>query len=270
MSTRELHARFDRALETLYVVFQPIAHSHDGSIFGYEALLRVACVDITSTVAMIGLAEELGRVDELDRLVRGEIAKRLPELPDGVRVLVNVHPSSLGGSIARDDDPLHQFSDRVILEITERGSLHETTDLAEVIDQMRGRGYQIAIDDLGAGYAGLTSFALLNPDLVKFDIELVQNVHRSPTRSKLIRAMTNLCRELGIVALAEGIETVEECRTVRELGCDLLQGYYLGPPHASSRTRSGSRSAPEAGGGSPSQHQELFITSPKPPAPGTM
>jgi len=230
ISDNELQERYESALSTLYMVFQPIVDAQQGEIFGYEALLRVASVDITSTIAMIGLAEELGRVEELDRIVREHVALRAQDLDPSQKLLVNVHPISLHGSIHNEDDPLHRFADRVVLEVTERGSLHELQDLQESVDALRKIGYEIAIDDLGSGYAGLTSFALLTPEIVKFDMELVQNVHRSPTRSKLIRAMTSLCRELGILALAEGIETVEECRTVRELGCGLLQGYYLGAP----------------------------------------
>ncbi len=91
-------------------------------------------------------------------------------------------------------------------------------------------GFRIAVDDLGAGYAGLTSFALLEPDFVKFDMALVRDVQTSPIRQKLIGSMTTLCREMGMRVVAEGIETVEERDTVMQLGCDLLQGFLLGRP----------------------------------------
>ena len=89
---------------------------------------------------------------------------------------------------------------------------------------------RIAVDDLGAGYAGLTSFAQLEPEFVKLDMSLVRDVHRVALKRKLIRSMTTLCKEMGIVVVAEGIETVEERDNVIALGCDLLQGYLFAKP----------------------------------------
>jgi EAL domain-containing protein (putative c-di-GMP-specific phosphodiesterase class I) len=91
-------------------------------------------------------------------------------------------------------------------------------------------GFRIAVDDLGAGYAGLTSFALLEPEIVKLDMSLVRAVHRSQTKQKVIRSMASLCRDMGMLVVAEGVETVEERDTLLDLGCDLLQGFLLARP----------------------------------------
>jgi EAL domain-containing protein (putative c-di-GMP-specific phosphodiesterase class I) len=91
-------------------------------------------------------------------------------------------------------------------------------------------GFRIAIDDLGAGYAGLTSFATLEPEFVKLDMSLVRDVDRNPTKEKLIRSMTSLCKDLGMMVVAEGVETLAEREVLERLGCDLLQGYLLAKP----------------------------------------
>jgi EAL domain-containing protein (putative c-di-GMP-specific phosphodiesterase class I) len=101
------------------------------------------------------------------------------------------------------------------------------------VQRLRELGFRIAIDDLGAGYAGLASFALLEPEVVKLDMSLVRDLHLSLTKQKLVRTMITMCRELGITITAEGIETVEERDALLEAGCDLMQGYLFarpGPP----------------------------------------
>jgi EAL domain-containing protein (putative c-di-GMP-specific phosphodiesterase class I) len=98
------------------------------------------------------------------------------------------------------------------------------------VAELRALGFRIAIDDLGAGYAGLTSFAVLEPEIVKLDMSLVRDVHKHPTKQKLIRSMTALCKDMGMTVVAEGIENVEERDAVIDLGCDLLQGYLFAKP----------------------------------------
>jgi EAL domain-containing protein (putative c-di-GMP-specific phosphodiesterase class I) len=94
---------------------------------------------------------------------------------------------------------------------------------------LRKLGFRIAIDDLGAGYSGLTSFALLEPDVVKLDMALVRDLHMEPTKRTLVR-MIAMSRELGIIVTGEGIERVEERDELARAGCDLMQGYLFAKP----------------------------------------
>lgn len=128
------------------------------------------------------------------------------------------------------DAPLSAIASRVVLEITERASLDEVKDARARIADLREIGFMIAIDDLGAGYAGLTSFATLQPEIVKLDMSLIRGVDRDSTRQKLVRSMTALCKDLGMTVVAEGVETTAERDTLTELGCDLLQGYLFARP----------------------------------------
>ncbi len=209
--------------------FQPIVRSEDDSVFGYEALVRSDDLEMSQPGALFAAAEELGRSAELGARIREAVAKRIPEAPDGTTILVNVNPDHLADTdLYAREAPLTVHAGRVVLEITERESLGSDEELATRIARLRGLAYRIAVDDLGAGYAGLTSFALLTPEFVKLDMELVRNVDRSPTKRELVRSMSQVCRQLGITSIAEGIETVEERDVVVDLGCDLLQGFFYG------------------------------------------
>lgn len=91
-------------------------------------------------------------------------------------------------------------------------------------------GFRIAIDDLGAGYAGSTSFAALEPEIVKLDMSLVRDVDSTPIKQKRITSMTSLCHDLGMVVVAERVETTAERDAAVERGCDLFQGYLFARP----------------------------------------
>jgi EAL domain-containing protein (putative c-di-GMP-specific phosphodiesterase class I) len=146
-------------------------------------------------------------------------------------LFVNLHTHDLLDEELFDRDrPLARIADRVVLEITERASLHHIGDVQSRISRLREMGFRIAVDDLGAGYAGLTSFAQLEPEVVKLDMSLVRGIHGQPTKQTLVRTMITMCHELGMKVVAEGIETCEERGAIIEAGCDLMQGYLFARP----------------------------------------
>jgi EAL domain-containing protein (putative c-di-GMP-specific phosphodiesterase class I) len=98
--------------------------------------------------------------------------------------------------------------------------------------RLRSLGFRLAIDDLGAGYAGLSSIAMLEPDFVKLDMSLTRDLASSPLRQRLVASMVDACRDTGMKLVAEGVETVHELAKLTELGCDLLQGYHFARPSA--------------------------------------
>ena len=91
-------------------------------------------------------------------------------------------------------------------------------------------GFKIAVDDLGAGYAGLSSFASLSPDIVKLDMSLIQGIHESEVKRKIVASMVETCHDLEIGVVAEGVETLAELQVCQKIGCDYLQGYYIARP----------------------------------------
>lgn len=225
-----LEAVFRRALDSLFLDYQPIVWSRDQRVFGHEALVRTKEPALLHPAAFLNAAARLGRLYELGRGIRQRAAADLEREP-GRTVLVNLQPLDLSDpELYAPDSPLRAHARAVILEITERASLEGVADLRAKVARLRGFGYRIAVDDLGAGYAGLTTFASLEPDLVKLDMSLIRGIDGHPLRRKLVQSMAELCRGLGIWVLAEGVETEEERIALAEAGCDLLQGYLIGKP----------------------------------------
>jgi EAL domain-containing protein (putative c-di-GMP-specific phosphodiesterase class I) len=226
-----LAASFDRALESLHIAYQPIVSWSKRSVFAYEALLRCREPSLPHPGAVLDAAERLGRVHELGRTVRARAIEPLPRLPAGVILFLNLHPSDLlDPYLFAADGPLAAVADQIVLEITERATLNGMNDVRSRVASLRKLGYRVAIDDLGAGYAGLTSFTLLEPDVVKLDMALVRDVNCEPRKQTLVRTMISMCKELGIIVTSEGIETPEERDVLARAGCDLMQGYLFARP----------------------------------------
>jgi EAL domain-containing protein (putative c-di-GMP-specific phosphodiesterase class I)/CheY-like chemotaxis protein len=222
---------FDVAMGSIWIALQPIVRAADSTVFGYEALVRSDHVQFKTAEGLFVVAGQCGRVRELERTIRRSVAQRIGDLPVDVSLMVNVHPRSLCDiELYSSNSPLFPYRSRVILEITESENVHDITGAREGLEKLRLLGYRVAVDDLGAGYSGLNAFALIRPDIVKFDMDLIRNIHTSTTKSNLVRTITRLCRDVGILTVAEGIETKDERVAVVDLGCDLLQGYYISQP----------------------------------------
>jgi len=225
-----LSQRFDRALETLWMAFQPIV-SHRSEVFGFEALMRSRESSLPHPGAVLDAAHKLGRGLELGRRVRELSARAFADAPRDAVMFVNLHAQDLLDSdLYATESALGRIAERVVLEITERAAIDNLKDVNARISVLRYQGFRIAIDDLGAGYAGLSSFAALEPEIVKIDMSLVRNAHQSPMRRRLVHSIATLCKDMGIQVVAEGIETNEERMCMREAGCDLLQGYLFAKP----------------------------------------
>jgi EAL domain-containing protein (putative c-di-GMP-specific phosphodiesterase class I) len=228
-----LEACFSRALETVHMVYQPLV-TPSGGIFGYEALLRSTEPSLSNPGALLAAAERLNRLHDLGRRVRTLSANAFARAPAGTSLFVNLHTNDLLDSeLFEAGSPLSKIADRVVLEVTERATIENVVDINARISVLRYLGYRIAVDDLGAGYAGLTSFAALEPEIVKLDMSLVRDIHNSTVRQRIVGSMVSLCKELEIQVVAEGVETQDERDVVCKLGCDILQGYFFarpGPP----------------------------------------
>ena len=226
-----LEANFERTLRTLWIAMQPIVSVEPRGLYGYEALMRSEDRSLPHPGAVLDAAERLGRLPELGRTLRERTVSAFADAPEGACLFVNLHPADLLDETLFDArSALGQMAHRVVLEITERASLDDVRDLRARISRLRDAGYRIAIDDLGAGYAGLSSFADLEPEIVKLDMSLVRDVDKTPTKQKLVRSMTVLCHDLGMVVVTEGVETAAERDCLVDLGTDLLQGYLLARP----------------------------------------
>jgi EAL domain-containing protein (putative c-di-GMP-specific phosphodiesterase class I) len=226
-----IDAAFDRALASFWMAFQPIVRATDGSVFGQEALLRTAELALPHPRAVLEAAERAGRLHDLGRSIRASVGNAMASAPADWCFFVNIHAQDLLDPwLYLPSAPLSRISERVVFEITERASLDAISDVSDRVAKLRELGFRIALDDLGAGYAGLNSFTQLEPEFVELDISLVRDVHQSGAQRKIVGSIVRLCHDMGKVVIAVGVENQAERDALAELGCDLLQGYFFAKP----------------------------------------
>ena len=228
-----LETSFDRALQRIVLHYQPIISWSKRKVIAYEVLVRSGEPSLARPLELFEAAERLGRAQELGRAIRAAVATGMADTPEDVAIYVNVHPRDLDDPELFDPAmPLSRYAHRIVLEVSERASLGFIKDCRSRVADLRGMGYRIAMDDLGAGHAGLATFAQLEPDVVKLDMALVRGSDTEPLRRKLIRSIAELCNDLHMEVITEGIETEAERDAILSAGCDLLQGYLFGKPEA--------------------------------------
>lgn len=225
-----LEATFERALAGIWMAYQPIVVWSEKKVYAYEALLRSSEPKLGNPGLLLAAAETLGRLPDLGRTIRKAVAGVAAEVT-GFKLFVNLHTLDLRDeTLFSAEAPLSAFARNIVLEITERASLDNIADLQTRLKILRDMGYHIALDDLGAGYAGLTSLAQLQPEVVKIDMSLVRDVDKSATKQKLVGSMATLSKEMGMLVVVEGVESTGERNTLVRLGCDLFQGYLFAKP----------------------------------------
>ncbi len=221
---------FDETLAQLWIAFQPIVDWGGRKLHGYEALVR-SDGPFARPNDILAAAEKLGRLDDLGRAIRRRVASQVAASPANAPLFVNLHARDLEDPDLVDRAaPLSQVAGRVVLEITERAALEEVSDIHVRVEQLRALGFRLALDDLGAGYAGLASFASIEPDVVKLDMSLVRGIDLSPLKQSVVRSVIGLSEELRIQVISEGIELPAERDALVALGGNLFQGYLFGRP----------------------------------------
>ncbi len=223
--------RFDNALSSVWMAFQPIVNANDYTIHGYEALLRSRDPILSNPGLLLAGAEAVHRLPELSRVIRAHVTKDVLEHTPVGDIFVNLHPADLtDNALLADDNPLHGIAQRVVLELTERASILHVPELERRAQALRAMGYRFALDDIGAGYASLSSFVVLEPEIVKIDMFLVRDINANPVKQKLVHNLVDLCHSMEMQVVAEGVETAQEAATLTAMSCDMLQGYYFSRP----------------------------------------
>ncbi|BAS27176.1 EAL domain-containing protein [Limnochorda pilosa] len=223
--------------------FQPIVHLRDGELFGFEALARSSALAPGESPAILfARAQRQGRLWELDTSCRRMAATRFAERAQGlfllprVHLFLNAHPLSLAdpghrpGLTRRWVQQAGLQPSQVVLELTETVALDQVAYLERALGYYRDEGFQIALDDMGAGHSALASIFTLRPDFIKIDRSLVTGVDRDRARQHLVRGLAEACRAASIQVVAEGIERPQELDALRALGVELGQGFFLGRP----------------------------------------
>ncbi|MGB1700652.1 MAG: EAL domain-containing protein, partial [Nannocystaceae bacterium] len=236
--TSERHL-LDRALSmsAFEFHFQPIVDVRAGSVIAYEALCRGTLPNFRFPDQIFATAERFDRVWDLGHVLRdvaGEASSVLHASPQrGCMMFINVHPRDINDpTFERQvlDGPLAPHASSVVLELTERAAIVDYPGLRKLLSRLRSRGYRIAIDDLGSGYAGLTALAEIEPEFIKFDMGLVRDLHRRPVKQRLIERISGFAREMNATTISEGVETAEERDALLCCGSTLMQGYFFGRP----------------------------------------
>lgn len=223
--------------DQLVTAFQPIVHLREPRTLGYEALSRgPAGSPYQNPVSLFTVASELDLVFELDRACRRcallAAGRRLP--PDA-KLFLNVFPSCMydpvfGANLIRLLEGLGLGPERIVLEITEKYAIENYTLFVEALHSFTQMGFEIAVDDIGAGYSGLEKIAHLNPRYLKFDMQLVRDIDASYIRQEMARALKAFADKMDSTIIAEGIERGGELRTLVDLGIEYGQGFLLGRP----------------------------------------
>ncbi|MEZ4374119.1 MAG: EAL domain-containing protein [Polyangiaceae bacterium] len=228
-----LEVVFAEALDGLWMAYQPIVSLREHRVVAYEALCRSASAHLSGPQGLLEAAERLDRVFELGRTIRYRAIAALEHLPAGVPLFVNLHPREIFDDHLLDPtDPFAMHAERIVLEVTERRALDDLGDVAARARVLKDHGYRVAVDDLGAGYAGLSSFAHLTPSVAKLDMSLVRNIQDHPVKQRLVAGMVQLCGEMGTQVVVEGVETEAERDVLLACGCDLMQGFLFARPQA--------------------------------------
>ena len=229
----ELERRLTAAHGSLWMAYQPIVDWQARRLFGFEALVRSGEPTLATPMALFEGAERLGRLFALGRQIRAQVAADLARdvVPDACSIFVNLHARDLLDSELFDArSPLSQHAHRIVFELTERTALDAVVDAAARVRRLRALGFRIAIDDLGAGFAGLSTFAELEPEVVKLDMSLVRDLPHHPRKRMVVEALVSMCSKLQVQMVAEGVETAPERDLLIEMKCPLLQGYLFGRP----------------------------------------
>ena len=238
-SRNGIESDFREALESLYMVYQPIVKPTQGSVVGYEALVRTRHSRLSQPKEFLDAAARIGGFEELGRSVRRAVAGDIEKLPKDSLVFVNLHAEELlDEALYSEANPLRRHAERIVFELTEQASLD---GIERRIAALREQKFLIAVDDLGAGYAALSLLIGLEPDFVKIDRDLVRGVDADASKRALITSLASVCRELEIELVCEGVETEAEGRCLLEVGVELLQGYFFAKPQVSFTPDQGKR-----------------------------
>lgn len=220
-------------------VYQPIIAIENPRILGYEALIRgPKDSPLHKPDVMFATARECKLLASLEFACREVSCERFAELNLPGKLFLNMSPISFTDSQYRDGvtrgilQRVGLGAERVVFELTESQPLDELDLLRMASDHFRRQGFGVALDDLGAGYAGLRVWSELCPDYVKIDRHFISGIDIDPVKREFVRAMLDIAHRIGHKAIAEGIENAAEFNTLVGLGVDYAQGYFIGPPQA--------------------------------------
>jgi EAL domain-containing protein (putative c-di-GMP-specific phosphodiesterase class I) len=223
MERASLASVFERTLAELSTSYEPVVRWSERRVVGHQVRVHAAA---GARIDLAGAARRLGRAHDLGRAVRRRVGEAPPPGPVGGLVLLKLDAEELNDNeLLSSSATLAPLAGRVVLEIGAREGLAQVSGLATRLARLRNAGYGIALDELGAGWAGLTSLGVIEPELVKLDPALTRAVHRSPRQATLVAGLARtLSRDLSILVVCEGVDGAEQRDALARQGLDLMQG----------------------------------------------
>jgi len=219
------------------LAFQPFVDLASGRTTGYEALIRWnhPARGWISPDIFIPIAEDCGLIEEIGRWVVMESCRQLAGWSSHLHVAINISARQL-----KSDAVLHSLAqamlvhgvaaDRIEVEITETALIADAALTASMIDRIRRMGIRVALDDFGTGHSSLAHLRDFRFDRIKIDRSFVTSAATDPRSMAVLRATAAIGHELGVLTHAEGVETREQVALLRSIGCDAIQGYFVGRP----------------------------------------
>ncbi len=215
------------------MAFQPIVRCASQQIFGYEALVRGP--QNQSALSVISQVNDDNRY-RFDQLCRIKAIALAAQLKITSVVSINFLPNAVYRpercirTTIEAAQAYHFPIEQIMFEFTEVEKLRENQHIKHIVEYYKNLGFKTAVDDFGSGYSGLNLLADFQTDIAKLDMELIRHIDRDPVRQIIIKNCLAMFKDLSITPLAEGIETREEMQFLRDLGVDLMQGYYFAKP----------------------------------------
>lgn len=215
------------------MAFQPIINCSNETIYGYEALVRG--INNESAYSVISRVNDKNRY-LFDQLCRVKAISLASKLNITSMLSINFLPNAIYAPercIRTTFEAAKQYdfpTERIMFEFTEVEKMDDTEHVKRIVDYYQSLGFKTAVDDFGSGYSGLNLLADFQTDIIKLDMALIRNIDSNKVRQSIVNNCLTMFNELNITALAEGIETYEEYAWLRDVGIELMQGYYFAKP----------------------------------------
>lgn len=217
-------------------LFQPIFSLANGAVVGYEALTRGPEKSILyNPEKLFASAKNENLLWEMELSTRSSAIERFLDSQSDKMLFLNVDPDIIKDEKFVKGSTKHLFDNiikqsNIVFEITEKTAIKDYIEFKKIIDNYKTQGYRIAIDDVGAGYSGLTTISEVRPNFIKIDMFLIRDIDKDNFKKSIVKALVELANNSNLKLIAEGIETLDELKTVIELGIPMAQGFLLGKP----------------------------------------
>ena len=218
------------------MAFQPIVDLVQRNVLAYEALVRGPLGEPATSVLQAVLHNNRYSIDQRCREKAISVSSAIGLLDTTADITINFYPNAIyqpRQCLSRTFEAAQEANfplERIIFEMTEVEEMRDQNHLKNIMTEYRAHGLRIAIDDFGAGHSGLSLLSVFQPDFIKIDRKLVARIDERPASRSIVRSIVQVCRDLNVAVIAEGIERQAEMDLLRDLGIHLMQGYYFARP----------------------------------------